>query len=73
MVIELTIEEGLHLAPDYHWYRKGTFHNVNKCKECKLVGQYEVMHAANPCPNCGGGITNSKAGKWNGKKWEQRT
>jgi predicted RNA-binding Zn-ribbon protein involved in translation (DUF1610 family) len=54
------------LKPRYHGYVKGTFANVNKCsnENCGLIGLYEDLHTANPCPECGAKVIRNGSAKW---------
>lgn len=59
------------LSPIYYGYTGG-FTNLNTCSECGLTGLYEDMHAANPCPSCGGKVYNSQSGYWGEIDGEQQ-
>jgi predicted RNA-binding Zn-ribbon protein involved in translation (DUF1610 family) len=57
------IKEG-HLLPRYYNYVKGRFAKVNRCTSCGIIGLYEDIHEASPCPYCGGGVMRWGAAKW---------
>jgi hypothetical protein len=54
------------LKPSYYAYERGTYANVNKCSndKCGLIGLYEDLHTARPCPNCGHRVVSYGAAKW---------
>lgn len=52
-----------HLKPVYYGYNGG-YAEVNKCPCCFLIGLYEDLHQANPCPRCGHKVQLYGAAKW---------
>lgn len=52
-----------HMPPKYYGY-DGTYWNTNTCSSCELVGMYEDLHPANPCPRCGNKVYQQQASKW---------
>ena len=57
-----TIKEG-HMKPQYHGFHDG-FNALNQCTECSIIGLYEDLHTASPCPYCGGKTKGTKPGKY---------
>ncbi len=50
------------------WYVKHTYRYTNwcsicECLNCGLLGKYEDLHPANPCPSCGKAVK-EKVGRW---------
>ncbi len=59
-----------HVAPSfYSSYKKNTFVETNKCKNCNTIAYECDMWRFEPCPSCGGVVKPYSVCKWEGGKW----
>jgi len=71
MIIELEVQEGLHIKPKLFNLNFGGFQKVQVCEDCKMhIAENSINHYA-PCENCGGFFSGFlsftgiyKEGKW---------
>jgi hypothetical protein len=61
----------IHMEPMYHGHAKGAFTDITSCVRCNLVGLYEDLHPARPCPDCGGDVVESGVAKWEDDQWQK--
>jgi len=71
MIIELEVQEGIHIKPKLFNLNFGGFQKVAVCEDCKMHIADNSINSYAPCENCGGSFSGLKSftGIYKNGKW----